>query len=317
MDPNDEPDTATQQEAATDNVETSEDDNSDEYAFLNLDEDQDTEEAVETEETDDDDETVEEEAQDDQEAETETEDQTDDENPDKVSVKMDDGESLTVSELKKGYLRQSDYTRKQQEVANVRKAVATDAQRMQSITEVFVDHLSSLVPDAPDASLALSDPNAYTAQKAQHEAAMAQVQKLIELGEAPKKITQEMSESDQKEAFQRANEQLVQMFPEAAGGETRKAFFDNIGSVATELGFTNAELSQTTDPRIFALAHWAKKGMAADKAKAVSKAKVAKAPPSTPRKPGQGATKPDGKKRAMQNLLKDDSIENAVRALSG
>lgn len=305
----DEPDNAPLDEDATDNVNLSEDDNADEFDYFDPDED--TEEVEEPEATDDEPDEAEAEEAEDQEAEGQ-----DDEEPIEAFVEKLKAETPRLAEylgeLEKGNLRQSDYTRKSQEVANVRKTVEADVQRMQRITEVFVDHISGLVPEAPDASLAYSDPNKYTAMKAQHEAAMGQVQKLIELGEAPKEIGAGMSEADKKQELQEANQRLIEMFPEAAEGEGRKQFFGNVQAVANEIGFSDDDLGSVSDPRIFALAHWAKKGMDAEKARTTAKAKVAKAPPATPRKPGQGARKPNGNAEAMRKLSRSGSLKDAL-----
>ena len=102
------------------------------------------------------------------------------------------------------------------------------------------------------------------------------------------------------------------MFPETSGGKTREAFFNGVQSAASDLGFSNAELSAIRDPRVFALAHWAAKGMAAEKARATAKAKVAAAPPATPRKPGQGARQANGNAEAMRKLARSGSLRDAL-----
>lgn len=295
-------------EGVTDNVENLETDTADDYDYFDPDEDEpDTEEVAESEAPDDEDE-----GETEAEAEAETEEEPVAYADEKAVVKLPDGSEIPVAELIKGRMLQSDYTRKTQEVANERKAVHADVERMQRITDAFVDHLSALVPDPPSPSLALTDPNRYTAQKAQHEAAMAQVQQLIEMGQAPKEIMDRASQADTQRELQEANQRLVEMFPEAANGEGRERFFNGVQSVANEIGFTNEELSGVRDPRIFALAHWAKKGMEADKARTTAKAKVAAAPPATPRKPGQGARKANGNAEAMRKLSRTGSLRDAM-----
>ena len=69
--------------------------------------------------------------------------------PDEPKVKLDDGTELTVEELKKGYMRQADYTRKTQETAALRKEAET-------IT-------SDLAQFRPLVDLIQSDPNAAQA----------------------------------------------------------------------------------------------------------------------------------------------------------
>ena len=296
-------------EDVTDNATPSDDDTAADFDYFDPDEDQDTEEAEAPDAPDD-------------EEEGETEGEAEEAEPEEApvvyadetaKVKLADGTEVTVAELTQSRMRQSDYTRKTQELANERKTVQADVERMQRITTAFVDHITALVPDAPPASLALSNPDKYVAAKAQHEAAMEQVQQLIKMGDAPKEIGAALSEADTKKQLQEANQRLIEMFPETAGGATREAFFNGVQSVANDLGFSNAELSSIRDPRIFALAHWAQKGMAADKAKATAKAKVAAAPPATPRKPGQGARQANGVSAAASKRLdKTGSIHDAV-----
>jgi hypothetical protein len=293
-------------ETLTDNAQPSDDDNATDFDYFDPDEDQDTETAEAPEATDDEAEATDGEAD---EAEPEAAVVYADET---AKVKLADGTEMTVAELTQGRMRQQDYTRKTQEIANERKAVQADVTRMESITKAFVDHITALVPDAPPHSLALSNPGQYTAQKAQHEAAMQQVQQLIEMGGAPKEIGAAMSEADSQKQLQEANSRLIEMFPETASGPTREAFFNGVQSVANDLGFSNADLSSIRDHRIFALAHWAAKGMAADKAKATAKAKVAAAPPAVQRKPGQGARQANGNAAAMSKLSKSGSLRDAM-----
>ena len=299
----DEPDTTS--EDVTDNVELSEDDTSEDFDYFDPDED--TEVVEEPEETDDEADEVEaQDAGEDQEAE-------DDEDPDSVTVALEDGSQIALSELKKGYLRQNDYSRKTQETANLRKSLEADVERMQRITDAFVDFTAKQIPDEPDVSLAFSDPAKYTAQKAQYDAAIVGLQKLMEMAETPKSISDGISKADREAKARDANQRLIEMFPEARSGEGRKRFMETVADTASNLGFTNEELSGLTDPRIFALAHWASKGMAAEKARATAKAKVQKAPPATPRKPGQGAREADRNAAAMKKLMKSGSIHDAMK----
>lgn len=210
-------------EGVTDNVENLETDTADDYDYFDPDEDEpDTEEVAESEAPDDEDE-----GETEAEAEAETEEEPVAYADEKAVVKLPDGSEIPVAELIKGRMLQSDYTRKTQEVANERKAVQADVERMQRITDAFVDHLSALVPDPPSPSLALTDPNRYTAQKAQHEAAMAQVQQLIEMGQAPKEIMDRASQADTQRELQEANQRLVEMFPEAANDRVHDVSYES------------------------------------------------------------------------------------------
>lgn len=232
-------------------------------------------------------------------------------------VKLADGTEIPVADLKAGYLRQNDYTRKTQEVANERKAVSADVERMQRITTAFVDHLDRMVPDFPPEALFYTDRAKYQLMEHQHNQAMAQVKQIRDIADQQSEIKNQLSEADHQRQLHEANTRLAEMFPETAGGKTREAFFNRVQSAANELGFTDAELSAQRDPRVFALAHWAAKGMAAEKARATAKAKVAAALPATPRKPGQGAGQGKGNAEASKRFSRNPTLSNAVQAWDG
>lgn len=302
-------------EAGTEPVETSDYDTSDALTYWDPDEDeQDTPEDQAAEETEDEEGAAEEQPE--PEGEEGSEEGAEDQPPAEASmdavVRLADGTETTVAELTKGHMRQADYTRKSQELATQRQTVSEQASQLENTLNAFIDHLSAIVPAAPDAQLAYIDPQKFMAQKAQHEAAMAKVQELVQLGNTPKQVQQGMSENDRRELVMRENQSLAEMFPETGTKDGRQRFFGDVQQVANELGFSNEELSQQTDHRLFALAHWAKKGMEAEKAKTTAKAKVQKAKPAAPNKPGQPARNANRNRDAMKKLSRSGSIEDAL-----
>lgn len=298
----------------TDNAQLSETDTSESWDYYDPDEDQDTVEAQSATETDDE--------PDEGEQAQEAEDQTDEAEDEPEAepqeagtefiVKRPDGSQVTVAELLKSEFRQSDYTRKSQELSNDRKAFDAESQRFEGITQAFIDYLSGMIPAEPNASLALTDPGKYTAQKAQYDAAVAQVQKLIEIGSQPKQMKQERDQKEHSAHIADENRKLAELFPKTATEAGRREFWDMVQGVGGELGFAPDELKRVTDHRIFALAHWANLGMKAERAKEKAKAKVEKAPPATPHKPGQSGAKASKNVEAMQRLRRSGSIHDAL-----
>ena len=297
-------------ESGTDNAQLSDSDTPDPWDYFDPDED--TEESQQEEGTDDeadeiktDDEAEADEAEDDQEA-----DEPDEAKP--AVVKLADGTEITHDELIKGYHRQSDYTRKMQEVANDRQATSKEAERITSIADALVEHLTKLIPPEPDTALALSDAGQYTARKAQHDAAVAQLQKIIELGGEAKNVTSTLSDADLQKLKANEDHSLVTAIPSVGTQEGRKKFMSEVADAARHVGFSDEDVGKVVDHRVFLLAHWAQKGLAADKAKKAAKAKAQKAPPANPRKPGQGAKQAGSNVKAMQKLARTGSIHDAV-----
>ena len=235
----------------------------------------------------------------------------DPEEPAPVQLTLPDGTQVTVDEAAKGYLRQADYTRKSQEVAQRRQAVEADFQRVHGITEALTDYITSMIPAAPDAALAMSNPQAYVAQKAQHDAAVEKVRHLIELGGKAKQIQQGWTAEQRQQVLAQENARLAERFPEVSQPGGREKFMGTAAEAAQAMGFTMQDLGQVTDHRLFALAHWAAKGMAAEKASQVAKAKVAAispVAPAAPVKPGNPVQAP--RKRPLPRSM---SLRDAMR----
>ena len=299
------------EDSGIDNVAPSEDDTPDVYDYFDPDEEQDTEEAVEDHGTDD--ETDEAKADD----EAEGQEAEDDDEPksavsDETPVSLPDGSTVPLAELKNGYLRQSDYTRKTQEIANARTATEAEAKRIANVTDAFIDHIAAMLPSEPSPAMAQQDPQGYVRQKAAYDAAVAQVQKIIEASDQAKETVQTFDKQSHQELIQTENQSLAALFPETTKADGRQQFFSQVSEAAEGVGFSNDELSKVTDHRLFALAHWAKRGMEAEKAKEKAREKVKDAPPSAPRKPGQTAAKAGRNKEAMRKAVRSGRLDDVL-----
>lgn len=293
--------------AGTETVETPYDDNAELTTYWDPDEDEDTPDVDDVAATDDGSEGEAEEAEPaDDEAEVEASAAPE------ARVELANGEKVTVAELVKGYQRQSDYTRKSQENANIRRDLEAHANRINGINEAVIEHLTSLVPQPPSEALALQNPGAYIAQKAQYDAAVAQLQKLIEVGGQSKQVTESLTREARGQIAAQERQALIERFPEIATKDGEAKFFSGVSDVAQELGFSAEELSGVLDHRVFTLAHYARIGMEAMKARQAAKAKAAKAPPASPVKPGRAT---DAKRNvdAMRKLARSGSIHDAMK----
>jgi hypothetical protein len=304
-------------EQGTEVVQPEQTDTIPDYVFFDPDED--TEEPADPEMTDDDGTDDEEVSEDPDETEPEGEEsegeepEEDDDTSVAETIELPDGTKIDRDEVVKGYLRQSDYTRKATEVADQRKTLEAETTRLSGITEAFIDHLSKMIPPPPDQALAYRDPNAYTRQKAAHDAAVAQVQKIVETGEKVKETSKKLSAEDRQKLVREENAKLAERFPQTADEKGREAFFNAAAEAAQAAGFSMDELSAVTDHRMFALAHYAKIGMEAQEKSKKAKSKAEKAPPATPNKPAsnkrQGAAR---NREAMKKLSRTGSIRDAL-----
>ena len=223
------------------------------------------------------------------------------------------GEKLPLSELKSGYMRDRDYRHKTQELGTKRRDLEALTSRVTDSVNAIADLLIAQAPKAPDPSLAMTDPGRYVQEKAIHEAAMAQINAVVETATAPKEVANKLTTEQRSEYLQTENAKLAEAFPQTAKPETRKKFFDDAMSAASELGYSAEEITGATDHRLFKLAHYARIGLAAEKTKAKATQKVVNVPPMTPNKrQAPNGSKARVNQEAMKKLAKTGSIHDAM-----
>jgi regulator of replication initiation timing len=255
-----------------------------------------------------------------QEAETPTDDEAEsEEEADEAEIKDDvtvnvNGEKIALSELKAGYMKQSDYSRKTQELGNKRRDLEQMTTRVTQSVEAIANFLAKQLPDAPDTSLAMTDPGRYVREKAMYDASMAQINAIIEQANAPKEVVNKLSEEQRIERLQAEDAKLREAFPHLSDPAKREKFFTDTTRVAQELGYSLDEIKGVDDHRLFKLAHWARLGMEAEKAKAKVAQKVEKVPPVVPPKRAQqkNAAQIRSNQDAMRRLSRTGSIHDAL-----
>lgn len=278
---------------------------------------QDQQSEIDTDEADDSQEAEDTTAEDDEDTEA-TDEGAEDEaaNPepqDDVTVTVN-GEKVPLSDLKAGYMRQADYSRKTQDVSNKRRDLDAMTARVTGSVNAIADFLSRQIPEAPDPSLAMTNPGEFVQKKAMHEAAMAQVNAILSSAGEVGDVANQLTTEQRSELLQSENAKLAEALPTTATPEGRKKFFERAASAAKELGYSDKDIQQVTDHRTFILAHYAALGLQAEKAKAKAQTKVANVPPvSAQRRPqGQNASKVRQNKDAVKRLARTGSIDDAL-----
>ena len=225
-----------------------------------------------------------------------------------------DGKKLTVAELKKSYFREADYTRQKQAVSTKEKSLEALTARVTGSVNAIADFLSKQIPEAPDPSLAMTNPGEFVQKKAMHEAAMAQVNAILSQAGDVKDVANQLTTEQRSELLQSENAKLAEALPITATPEGRKKFFERAASAAKELGYSDEDIQKVTDHRTFILAHYAALGLQAEKAKAKAQTKVLNVPPVTAQRRPQGpnASKVRQNKDAVKRLARTGSIDDAV-----
>jgi len=233
---------------------------------------------------------------------------------DDVTVKLPSGESVPLAELKNGYMRDRDYRIKTTQVAETRRNLEAEAERVSRTVDVFADFLAKQLPPPPNDALIFTDPQQHYSQKVVYESALGQLQALINLANAPKEATAKLNQDQLRETLATENARLAERFPMTTTEKGRNEFFNRGMKQAIELGFTPEEIAKKTDHREFALAYLASIGAEALEAKKAAKSKVQGAPPvSPPRRQGtQSVMDTKARNEAKQRLRSTGRLDDAL-----
>ena len=299
------------------------DDNLGDFDFEEQDRDP-AEPATEETETGDDSETTEAESQEVENPEAEPEgDETEPEGDeaekpeptDDVTVKLPTGEAIPLAELKNGYMRDRDYRIKTTQVAETRKGLEAQANRVTQTVDVLADFLAKQLPPEPDPALLYTDPQTHYRQRAIYDAAIAQINAVIELGAAPREAVNKLNDQQRSEILANENARLADRFPMTTKEQGRKEFFDRALKAAAYVGMTAQEVANETDHRRLGIAYLASLGMEALEAKKTAQKKVQGVPAIAPVKrqsATQGAVAAKGRQDALKRLSSSGRLEDAL-----
>ena len=234
-----------------------------------------TEEEESTEETQD--ESLEEETEEEvDETEPEESEEEIEENPLYAVTVNGEEQEVSLDELTKGYSRQSDYTRKTQELASERNNMAqlqeqwaAEISQAQNERQQYVNALGQIVQQS---MIGLEQFNDVDWDTLKEEDPIAWVTKNQELKDAQERIRtyqhqaiQAEKQSNQEVAKMRAmaaqeeHKKLVQVLPEWSDNEARGKLATDLWSYATTQGFSENELNEVIDHRQFLVLMKAKK----------------------------------------------------------
>lgn len=288
------------------------------------DEDVDTENGAETADGDDE----ENDAESDEESDDDDDDADDDasdesEDAKKFTVKVD-GEEFEVDqdELVRGYQRNADYTRKTQELAEIRREATAEQEgardlrlRYEAALSVVEERLMAAInPDVDMDALYEADPAAWMRETQARQARQVEAERIREERERIHAMHQEEMLEARKEYLQGQVSRVVELIPEWRDRERAKAERLAIRDFSKEAyGFSDEELSKVTDARIVALMRDAK--LYRDIKSKTSTVKPFKRQPSGGIKPKQSRGATSEHKRAFDRLRQSGSQADALAAI--
>jgi hypothetical protein len=176
----------------------------------------------------------------------------------KVKVGKEEVE-VPLEELLKGYSRTSDYTRKTQEVAEARKAVEAERQKIEEAAKLrdtyaqrltVIEQMLSQGENAEDLqSLKETDPIGYAVKVAEQ----SEREKQLAAVRAEQQRIAQQQQAEQQERLQAHLQaealKLQEAIPEMSDPAKSQAVKTDIRNYAKKIGFTDQELAQVYDSR--------------------------------------------------------------------
>jgi hypothetical protein len=177
-----------------------------------------------------------------------------------------DGQELTADEIRKGYLRQSDYTKKTQSLAEQRKEIDALTERynaqlnqIQNERQQYIQHLQALSQnqdpekkfDIDWERLRLEDPLEYVTKRQEFQEAKDRANELKERA----KQARAKAAADQQEQWAKVVEhekaQLIAALPEWGETESQRQLATDLRSYAQSVGYSEPEIDSLVDHRSF------------------------------------------------------------------
>ena len=240
-----------------------------------------------------------------------------------------DGEEITVEELKRGNLRQRDYTRKTQELAEARKQLEANYEEIQRERAQYAQMLPALqerlqqpVEQEPDWDT-LYDTDPTMAAKAerqwrkQQEERAAQLQAVEAERQRMMGLEQQRLEQMQAQYFEQQRELLPELIPEWRDNTVASKEAKDIRGFLLKEGFSEQDVNGLTNATLVKLA---RKAMLYDQGQ--TRATEAKKKPKTQKaktlKAGSRSTQPRPKseqQQALQRVRQTGRVQDAAAAI--
>lgn len=238
-----------------------------------------------------------------------------------------EGEKVTLDEARRGFLRQADYTRKAQDLADQRKAIQSERETIAQERQYYSQVLDALKKQISTSAVEPSwtpeqqeaDPVGYLQAR---EAWRDQQDRASKIEAEQARIADEQkAASDQalQDLIEEERGKLLREIPEWADQEVATREKTEIREFMHELGFSEEEAGAVIDHRVVKALRLGLKGWQLSKGKETLVQKKAKKGPT----PGLRSKAPDRapdkrtrrQRQAERRLLKSGSIDDAVELL--
>jgi hypothetical protein len=246
---------------------------------------------------------------------------------DDAKVRLADGRTVTVGELRSGSMMQADYTRKTQELAEQRRSVEArqaefeqHAQAIHAQRELAMLVLQQNVPPAPDPALLREDPVGFMEAKTAREAWEQQMSGLLQAHQAEQQRISQQSVEQTRARIAEEAEKLFSVIPELRDEGKRNRWSADLRDTARHYGFTDDDLASVMDHRVLRLATDAMRYRRIEANRAKSAEKAQGKPPAQPIGTGPRQSPQANAARAKDELRREvrrtGRLDDGAKAIS-
>jgi len=242
-------------------------------------------------------------------------------------------QEVTLDELMKGYSRQSDYTRKTQEISEQRKEAeavsqkyAAEMNQIRNERQEYMQTLQNIIDNSGQQfdqfvdvdwdSLRETNPIEYVTKREEYREIQERIQGMQRQQEEVQKKQSQDSQQLHSQTLEREHQLMVDALPEWGDPEKQREIGLGLRSYAKDQGFADQEISSLVDHRSLIVL---RKAMLYDQLNSSDvKSKKLKNKPRVVRS-GKGARKDDEKKstrtKTMKRLRQTGHVDDAAAAL--
>ena len=177
---------------------------------------------------------------------------------DDAKVTLSDGSTLSIQELKRGYISRQYLTRETQALSESKKAFETQheqvseyARNLTAQRDLILQAAQYFMPQRPDRAMIGQDVIGYNEAVADYEERMGILNQLFQHTNAEQaRIAQEQEAAQQEHVAREAN-RLTETMPELKDAGKYREFWNEAVNVMGEYGFSPAELDGAIDHRFY------------------------------------------------------------------
>ena len=249
---------------------------------------------------------------------------------DDYEVTLDDGQKISLGELKRNNLFQRDYSKKTEELARMKEAEEAKIQALRSEAEAeirqqrdfILTYAQRFVPQAPNPAMMDEnspdyDPIGYLHAQKRYEADVQQFNALVQQRQAEQNELIKKQAEQQQTQLQQEFAKLVEVMPKMKDKAARDAFRKEAEEIGGKTyGITPEEISQIGDHRYMRILHDALQyRKAVEKAAAVKKEVAAKPKLVQQQRMAPQAIQERDREGRFKALRESGSLDAAAKAI--